>query len=277
VFSHSLDKVEEYLEYTTHATVAMLRVQSLLRQANASLAELLPHTLPYGPSLALAATSSAANVSLSNIYQDFFSLLHSVFFVPAFADSSPSKRDKSLKTPGPGTNAAARIFRALFCSIPQNLRLPIAILTLKDWMGGNQGLDLLLHAPMPSSSIPKNFIKIHQTLATAANVPAAAAIIGSSKSIPNPPKKPAKGSTASNVSASVTAPEFDPIQPSHAGPTWMPVEQYATLMKVCSCSQNDMRAKNFSTYHILFSEPPTVCNGNPVSWTAFGSRRNGWE
>lgn len=277
VFSHSLDKVEEYLEYTTHATVAMLRVQSLLRQANASLAELLPHTLPYGPSLALAATSSAANVSLSNIYQDFFSLLHSAFFVPAFADSSPSKRDKSLKTPGPGTNAAARIFRALFCSIPQNLRLPIAILTLKDWMGGNQGLDLLLHAPMPSSSIPKNFIKIHQTLATAANVPAAAAIIGSSKSIPNPPKKPAKGSTASNVSASVTAPEFDPIQPSHAGPTWMPVEQYATLMKVCSCSQNDMRAKNFSTYHILFSEPPTVCNGNPVSWTAFGSRRNGWE
>jgi hypothetical protein len=108
-------------------------------------------------------------------------------------------------------------------------------------MGGNQGLDLLLHAPMPSSSIPKNLIKIHQTLATAANVPAAAPIIGSSKSISNPLKKPAKGSTPNIVGTSVVAPEVDPTQTSHAGPTWMPVEQYATLMKVCSFSLNNMQ------------------------------------
>jgi hypothetical protein len=240
VFSHSLDKIEEYLEYTTHMKVAMVRVQSLVRQTNASFAELLPHTLQYGPSLALAAASSAANVSLSNMYQDFFSLFHSAFFVPASAESSPSKR-KSLKTPGPGTNAAARIFRALYCLIPQNIRLPIAMCALKDWMGGNHGLDLLLHAPMPSSSIPKNFIKIQQTLASAANVPAAAPIIGSSKSISNPLKKPAKGSTPNIVGTSVVAPEVDPTQTSHAGPTWMPVEQYATLMKVCSFSLNNMQ------------------------------------
>jgi hypothetical protein len=232
IFSHNLDKIEECLEIATQTKVAMLRVQSLMRQTNTSLAELLPHTLQYGPSLALAAASCAANVSTSNLYQDFFSLLHSAFTLPAATDSSTSRRTNALKTPGPGTNAAARIFRALCCLIPQNIRLSIAICALKHWMGGDDGLSLLLHAPMPSSPLPKNLIKIQQTLASTSNMTAAAPIIGFSKSIPNPPKKPGKSSTPITVATSVMAPENAPTHVSHMGPIWMPIEQYTTLKKV---------------------------------------------
>ncbi len=230
----NLNKVENCLEDFIRTKASLSRVQPLLSQLNASLMELIPYTVQYHPSLALAAGSSAANMGVSNMYKVFFKLLNSKFDETATAQSSPNSRNKSVKSSAStGVSGATLIFRQLCALIPQKHRLSVALFALRDWLGGDDGLRLLVNAPLPPSSPAWKFIKTSQSVPVSISANNVTGAIASSKSQGmNPIKKPVKGSTQNNVVANAGSVVPD-VAPSHtSGPLWMPVDKYARLAKV---------------------------------------------
>jgi hypothetical protein len=202
-----------------------------MMQLNSSLAELLPYTSVYRPSLSIAAASSGISNSATNMYHVLFSLLHSSFVEGAVSNSSPNKRNKSTNTPGPGVNVASSIFRSLCSLIPQDLRLPISVCALQDWMGGQDGLKLLVNAPLPPSFHNRRIIKAHQSVPAALAASNGITSASTAKTNANPSKKSGKGSTSSTVVSNVSVP--DSVQHFvHLGPAWLPVDKYERLKKV---------------------------------------------
>lgn len=232
ILSENLKQIESRIESLKRSKLSLSRVQSLMMQLNSSLAELLPCTSVYRPSLSLAAASSGICISSTNMYHLLFSLLHSSFVEgAAVSNSSPNKRNKSTNTPGPGTHAASSIFRALCSSIPQDSRLPISVCALQDWMGGQDGLKLLVNAPLPPSFHNRRIIKAHQSVPAAPTTSNGISSASTAKTNANPSKKSGKGSTSSTVISNVSVP--DSVQHFvHLGPAWLPVDKYERLKKV---------------------------------------------
>ena len=237
LLSSNLHNIEKCIDVVSRNKTSVSRVKALLLQLNASLAELMPYTTQYHPSLALAAASSANDLSASNMYHVFFSYFHSSFDENATGNSSPSKRNKTIKTSaGTGPAAAALVFRVLCALIPQKLRLPIAICALQDWMGGKDGLMLLVNAPLPPSSLARKIVKAAQPVHLS-NVHATAGTISTGpvvKSSVTAPKKSSKGpSSVSGIIPGVSVPEVGVSgHIVHPGPSWMPIETYARLQQV---------------------------------------------
>jgi hypothetical protein len=231
ILSENLKKIESSIDTLKNVQMSLSRVQSLMMQLNSSLAELLPYTSVYRPPLSLAAVSSGINIGVTNMYYVLFSLLHSSLVETASSNSSPNKRNKSTNTPGPGANVASSIFRALCSLIPQDLRLPTSMCALQDWMGGQDGLKLLVDAPLPSSFHNRRIVKTQQSVPSVAATSNGIASASSAKTNANPPKKSGKGSTSSTVVSNVSVP--DSVQHFvHLGPAWLPVDKYERLKKV---------------------------------------------
>ncbi len=232
---NNLKNIELCLEKLKRSKASLLRSQTLLSQLNSSFLELRPYLHPYHPSLALAAVSSAANMNIMNMYQLFFFLLHTSFVESTASKSSPSKRNKSAKEPSIGTNVASFIFRELCSLIPQNLRLPVVLCALQDYMGGKDGLILLIHTPLPTTFATRKIVKPQQLVSN--SVSNAGPVIGSassSKSSAMSIKKSGKGPASTTVISSAPAPE-DISQVVHLCPTWMPIDTYERFTQViCS-------------------------------------------
>jgi len=256
--SSNLNKIEKCVDAATRIKTSVIRVKALLMQLNASHAELMPYTNQYHPSLALAAASAANDLSASNMYQIFFKFFHSSFDENGSGgSSSPSKRNKAIRTSaGAGPAAAAQVFRVLCALIPHKFRLPIAMCALQDWMGGKDGLRLLVNAPLPPSSLAWKFGKTAQASPVSivnATLTGAVSTGSAAKSPLNAPKKSSKNPTSGvgGVASGVSVPDVGvSAAVAHPGPVWMPVDVYARLMQVIPCPYN----------HVSTSDNCAVCS-----------------
>ena len=144
-----------------------------------------------------------------------------------------------IEREGAGTffNAAAQVFRVLCALIPQKLRLPTAICALQDWMGGKDGLRLLVNTPLPPSSVAGKYVKTAQAVQVPIfNATTSAISTGlMTKSPLNVPKKSSKSQTSGvgGIVAGVSVPDVGVSAAiAHPGPAWMPVDTYARLTQV---------------------------------------------
>ena len=107
------------------------------------------------------------------------------------AHSSPNSRNKSIK-PSASTevSGANLMVRQLCALIPQKHRLSVALFALRDWMGRDDGLRLLVNAPLPPLSPARKLFKNSQSTPVSISANNVSGVIASSKSqVMNPTKK----------------------------------------------------------------------------------------
>jgi hypothetical protein len=174
------------------------------------------------------------------MYHLFFKLLNSKFDETAAAHSSPSSRNKSIK-PSASTevSGANLMFRQLCALIPQKHRLSVALFALRDCLGGDDGLRLLVNAPLPPLSPARKLFKNSQSTPVSISANNVSGAIASSKSqVMNPTKKLVKGSTQNNTVANLGSVVPDVAPSLNLGPSWMPIDKYARLAKVIYKTSN---------------------------------------